>query len=302
MQKNCYIGACLGLGAQIGECQNGPIQLFQSPYFREKSTKILSSHSNACTDTLSLEQRMDEITAMNRAISHLIVEAYASGERPFVVGGDHSIAVGTWNGVKRAVNDDIGLIWIDAHMDSHTFETSPSMAPHGMPLAGLLGYGDARLSELHFADRVLKPEHVCLVGTRSYEEGEAALLKRLGVRVITIEEVVSRGMASCISEAISIAEKASGGFGVSFDLDVFDPSVAPGVGSLEADGAAIDDVFSSLPRIFSHPDFLTLELVEYNPERDIDGVTKDLAINLLTLMDLSLRETFQGVASNSASA
>jgi len=302
MKRDHFIGVGVGWGAQIGGCQDGPRALLEDPFFKGKSTRHIATRRCVSKGALSLEERMEEVEWVNRALSDLVLHAFVEGERPCILGGDHSIAVGTWNGVRRAINDDIGLLWIDAHMDSHTFETTPSNAPHGMPLAGLLGYGDTRMSKLNGPDPVLNPEHVCLIGTRSYEEGEAELLNRLGVRVIEADEVLDRGAFACIEEGLSIAGKASGGFGVSFDLDVFDPTDAPGVGSDEPGGLNKENLFDALPILFSDERFLALELVEYNPGLDKDEKTKKLAIQLLTLMGLCDQEFFPGVASHSAFA
>ncbi|MDP2624961.1 MAG: arginase [Candidatus Peregrinibacteria bacterium] len=287
MKRDYYIGAGIGWGAQIGMCQDGPRELLSDPYFQRKSSRHIASKRCVHDRSLSFEERMVEIMYMNRALSDVVLHTYVRGERPCILGGDHSIAVGTWNGVKRAVNEEIGLVWIDAHMDSHTLATTPSGAPHGMPLAGLLGYGDARMSKLHFDDPVLRPEHICLIGTRSYEVGEQALLERLGVRIIDAHEVAIRGAYDCIREGVSIAGTAKGGFGVSFDLDVFDPLDAPGVGSREAGGLNKEDLLEALPSLFSERKFLNLEVVEYNPSKDVKGQTKDLAIKVLRSMGLS---------------
>lgn len=301
MNKNYYIGVGLGWGAQIGECQDGAKALLQESFFQGKSTKHIMSRCCIHDKKLDIMERMEEIHYVNKALSDLVFHTYVRGERPCIIGGDHSIAVGTWNGVKRAINEEIGLLWIDAHMDSHTFETTPSNAPHGMSLAGLLGKGNKALSELHFESPVLFPQTLCLFGTRSYEEGEKHLLHRLGVRIIDREEIAHRGIYSCIEEAFSIVGKAKGGFGISLDLDVFDPMEAPGVGSREANGIRKEELLSVLPMLFSDERFLALELVEYNPTLDQADKTKKLAIEVLTMMDLSARGIFQDAASSSVS-
>src|SRR5665213_879539 len=155
-----------------------------------------------------------------------------------VVGGDHSCAIGTWSGVYDAMHHlgDIGLIWIDAHMDSHTPETTPTNHIHGMPLACLLGYGYPTLTGVLHAAPKFKPENVCLIGVRSYEKGEAALLKHLNVRVFFMEEVQERGFEVVLAEAVQHVNQHTIGYGITLDIDAVDPLEAPGVDVPEPEG------------------------------------------------------------------
>ena len=198
-----------------------------------------------------------------------------SGHFPLVVGGDHSCAIGTWSGVHLWLGEQgpLGLIWIDAHMDSHTFATTPSGALHGMPLACLLGYGEQRLTGIGVAKPKLRPEHVCLLGVRSFEDGEAALLKKLGVRVISVAEIRKRGVVATLAEALAIANNGTAGYGVSLDLDVLDPSEEPGVGSPEPDGLLCLELEQALRQLRNDPALLAMEIVEYNPHHDRNLLT-----------------------------
>jgi arginase len=175
-------------------------------------------------------------------------------------------------------------------MDAHTRETSPSQAYHGMPLAALLGYGDDALIHLLEQGSVLSPHHVCLIGVRSFEEGEAALLKRLGVRIYFMEEVKSRGFKTVLQEALQRVKQETQGFGLSIDLDGFDPEEIPGVGSPEPDGLKVEDVLPALSLIQNDPAFKALEIVEFNPDRDKGGKTllfmRDLLLNLLPSVEV----------------
>jgi arginase len=204
------------------------------------------------------------------------------GKLPVVVGGDHSCAIGTWKGVASALRarGPLGLIWIDAHMDAHTPQTTPSGALHGMPLASLLGYGDKRLTSLGRGVQLL-PKHVCLIGVRSFESGEAALLRRLGVRVFFMPEVVRRGLTAVMREALDIATTGTAGFGVTLDLDALDPRDAPGVGSPVKGGIRAAELSTALASIQGHPALAGVEIVEYNPQRDRNGVTANVAAGLL---------------------
>jgi arginase len=202
-----------------------------------------------------------------------------SGYFPLVVGGDHSCAIGTWSGVHRWMGNrgELGLIWIDAHMDSHTFATTPSGALHGMPLACLLGYGDKQLTGIGTGLPKLHPEHVCLLGARSFEAGEAKLLKQLGVRVITMEEIRTRGIEATLAEALDIARNGTAGYGVSLDLDVLDPAEEPGVGSPEPNGLSCLELERAMHQLRHDSTLLAMEIVEYNPHHDRNFITANAA-------------------------
>jgi arginase len=203
-----------------------------------------------------------------------------------VIGGDHSCAIGTWSGVAHARRTfgPIGLVWIDAHMDSHTPETSHSGALHGMPLACLLGRGEARLTQLMTRSPKLVAAHTCVVGARSFEPEEAALLDELGVRVIARSELKTLALRDAIGEAVAIAASAPGGFGITIDLDVIDPVDAPGVGSPEPGGIPAQQLIDALAPIRHHPALLGVEIAEYNPFRDRGDKTADLVIHLMSTL------------------
>lgn len=212
------------------------------------------------------------------------VAAAVHENTPFVVlGGDHSCAIGTWSGAAAAVphRRPIGLIWIDAHMDSHTPETSVSGAVHGMPLASLLGYGDPRLNSVHFAGPKVFAEHVCLIGVRSYEPDEAEFLQQHKVRVYLMDEVRERGLSTVINEAYELISPGTAGFGVSIDLDAIDPLDAPGVGSPEPAGIAAADLLQALAPLSTKPGLLGIEIAEFNPARDRNDETARVITRLI---------------------
>jgi len=202
-----------------------------------------------------------------------------------VLGGDHACAIGTWKGVAQAVahRGAIGLVWLDAHLDAHTPTTTPSGMLHGMPLAVLLGHGDARLVGLG-QGASLDPRHLCLVGVRSFEAQESELLTGLGVRIIQMSEIDAKGLVATLHEAVEIASGAPGGWGISIDLDVLDPLDAPGVGSPVAHGLEPQALIKAMAGIAMTPGFVGAEISEYNPELDPEGVTGRVADALLVSM------------------
>jgi ornithine--oxo-acid transaminase len=214
-------------------------------------------------------------------------QAVGEATLPLVIGGDHSIALGTWRGVAQARqrHGAVGLLWIDAHMDAHTSATTETGMLHGMPLAALFGEGDADLVGVGGAEAPrLAPAYVALVGVRSFEAGEAELLRRLGVAVFGMAEIDRRGLAAVMRDALAIVRAAPGGFGVSFDVDSLDPQEAPGVTVPEAHGLIGSEVAATLAGIAGDPRCVALEVVEYNPLNDVAMQSARLVIDIVASM------------------
>jgi arginase len=197
------------------------------------------------------------------------------------IGGDHSCAIGTWSGVAAAAGGPIGLLWIDAHMDSHTPETSSTLNIHGMPLAALLGYGSSALTDILNDQIKVLPEHVCLLGVRSFEEGEEALLKKLGVRVYFMEEINNRGLSEVMTEALNTINQGTVGYGISIDIDGIDPEDAPGVGIREEHGIRGQAFSECLALVKNYPNLLGIEFAEFNPKLDVEELTENLMVNCI---------------------
>lgn len=199
------------------------------------------------------------------------------------LGGDHTCAIGTWSGTSTglASRGDLGLIWIDAHMDSHTPHTTPSDNIHGMPLAVLLGYGDPTLTDLRRPNPKIKSQHTCLIGVRSFETEEKELLERLNVRIFYMNEIEERGIDIVLSEALAIATTNTAGFGISFDLDAIDPLEAPGVGTPEPQGLHVEPLLAALKAWNKHPALVGLEIAEFNPTLDKEGLTEKIIFALI---------------------
>lgn len=288
------VGAATGWGAKIRACEEGPDILQQSGLLEKlraqkipiDSWKILYPEKRAKEENISLAHSLPLVHHLNLSLAREVQNILSSNAFPIVLGGDHAIAVGTWNGVyQHSKKQDLlplGLIWIDAHMDAHTPQTSPSGAWHGMPLAGLLGYGDFRMAALIDKKPVLLPENVCLIGTRSFEEGEAALLKRLNVRIFFMEEVEEKGMQTVMREALAHVKRGTKCFGVSLDLDVMPPEEAPGVGSPAPGGIPFEELLKGLKVLQHEDELVAFELVEYNPRRNHHERTAHLCYEILS--------------------
>jgi arginase len=221
---------------------------------------------------------MAVVAEFSGRLAQAVGAALDAGRLPVVVGGDHSCAIGTWSAAAAALRHGgearrLGLVWIDAHLDAHTPETSETQMPHGMPIASLLGHGASALTTVADAWPKLRPQDLVLIGPRSWESGEAALLARLGVRVIASDEVARRGFADCMREAVERASADTAGWGVSFDLDALDPADAPGTGVPVPGGLRVAEVSAALRGLACDERVVAVELVEYNPELDVARTT-----------------------------
>jgi arginase len=273
------IGAASCAGAPDPGCAEGPDALRHYRAFHDTPLQHVEWDAILRVPREAQDAPLHAVAALSARLAAEVEAVLQAGNFPLVVGGDHSCAIGTWSGVHRvlASKGPIGLIWIDAHMDSHTFATTPSGQIHGMPLACLLGYGEAALTAIDGVEAKLRPEHVCLIGVRSFETGEAALLHRLGVRVFDMDEVRRRGLATVFDEALSIVRRGTAGFGVSVDLDALDPEEEPGVTTPVPGGLCRAELAAVLSRLRGDPAFVAMEIVEYNPRRDRGHATADAA-------------------------
>jgi len=277
------IGAGWGLGGADPGCADAP----------EALAPLLTARLERCGRVPAIGPMLQAVPSERRkqlAVSKLcgllasaVAEALRREHLPCVLGGDHSCAGGTWTGVAKSLQAKrdaaLGLIWVDAHMDSHTPGTSHTGRLHGMPLAWLLGQDDDPLYGL--STGVIEPQNLCLVGVRSFEPEEGARLKDLGVRVMMMEEVEERGLDDAFDEALQIAGGDTGSFGISIDLDAVTPDEAPAVGTPVRGGLRAADLARSLARIGGKANLAAVELVEYSPRLDPDGKTARIAVELL---------------------
>ena len=289
------LGTACGRGARDERCQHGPRALRRGGLIARLRREGIDAIWGRTLPAPSSETGIPALQAVSGLCNRLaarIDDLVAGGDYFAVLGGDHACAVGTWSGAARGLGDrgPLGLIWVDAHMDAHVPETSPSGTLHGMPVACLLGHGEDALTSIAARGPTLRPEHICLIGVRSFEDGEAALLGRLGVRVIFMEEIVRRGLDSVMDEALGIAVTGTAGFGVSIDLDALDPIEAPGVGSPVPRGLSADALISALNGPQRRSGFIGIEIAEFNPALDGDGVTAGL-INDLLIASVPARPT-----------
>jgi len=280
------IGAASGAGARDPGCAEGPDSLRDSGLVTRLQAKgiNLSWRTTLYPDVAA--SPLPLIRDISERLAREVCTVAASSNLPLVIGGDHSCAIGTWSGAALFLRErgPLGLIWFDAHMDSHTPQTTPSGAIHGMPLAVLLGHGAPELVSAVFPGPKLLPRHLCLIGVRSYEESEAELLRQLGVRVFFMAEVKQRGIYAVMSEALAIVRNGTAGYGISIDLDAFSPVESPGVGTPVQGGLHHMELDRALRGIGNNSSLVALELAEYNPRRDRNRRTLKLIGDLLAAL------------------
>ena len=269
-----------GNAAQNTGCAHGATTL-KTLLIQSDFTQNL--HFHPMLQTASQKQQDDALLDIKALCEKLAVATADSvkNNRFFItLGGDHSAAIGSWSGAASII-ENCGLIWFDAHMDAHTRETTPSKNIHGMPLAILLGHGETELTHLAFKNQKIKPENCVLIGIRSYESGEADLLKKLGVKIFYMDDIKKMTLSTVIQQAIEIVTRNTDYFGVSIDLDGFDPIDAPGVGSPANDGIRAAEFLPEFKYIAQHPQLIGADIVEFNPMLDVEGKTAQLAITLI---------------------
>jgi arginase len=226
---------------------------------------------------------LKEITATCTKHAELVLKTMESGLVPLALGGDHSMAAGTVSGVAeyyRRQNQKIGLLWIDAHADINTPQSSPSGNVHGMPLAAILGLGPPELANIFNFSPKVEAKHTVLVGVRDIDATEKQNVRRAGIQVFTMRDIDERGMRTVMEEALRMAGQGTAGYHVSVDMDWVDPEDAPGVGTPVRGGATYREAHLAMEIIADHGRMLSLEIVEVNPVIDEHNRTADLAVEL----------------------
>jgi arginase len=267
------------LGHQVTDGGNIRVEIAETQSAGSANARFLQEIADTCTRT-----------------AEAVVKTLEDGQTPLVLGGDHSLAAGTVSGVAefyRRQHQKIGVIWIDAHSDINTPETSPSGNVHGMPLAALLGLGAGSgpdsgpksglgpLSQIFGYSPKISPENTVIIGVRDIDVAERENIRRAGIaEVYTMRDIDERGMRTVMEEALRAAGRGTVGYHVSLDMDWIDPEDAPGVGTPVRGGATYREAHLAMEILADHGRLLSFEIVEVNPIIDEHNRTADLAVEL----------------------
>jgi arginase len=254
------------LGHQVEDAGNIAVKIPETQHFGDQRAKYLNEIAETCQE-----------------VAHRIYQTLESGYFPLSLGGDHSIAIGTISGVSKFYRDRkraIGCIWIDAHADINTPETSPSGNVHGMPFATLLGHGPRILTNIFGYSPKARARNCVLVGVRNLDAGERRMIREAGVTVFTMRDVDELGMRAVMEKSLAIASRGTVGFVLSFDMDVVDPDEAPGVGTPVRGGITYREAHLAMEMIADSNKMVALEIVEINPIIDVLNKTAILGVEL----------------------
>ncbi|HEY7126095.1 MAG TPA: arginase [Ktedonobacterales bacterium] len=223
---------------------------------------------------------LEPILAVCEKLAHLVEGSTGAQDLPVVIGGDHSLALGSITGAAKA-QGPIGVIWIDAHADFNTEQTTPSGNIHGMPLAALAGLGEPRLVQFGGFSPKVSTANIAIVAARDLDPEERVLLRQANVRVFTMKDIDHLGMPETIAQALEIATSNTKGLHVSFDMDSLDPVEAPGVGTPVRGGITYREAHLAMELIADSGKLTSLDMVEVNPILDRENRTADLAVELI---------------------
>ncbi|MDE3179978.1 MAG: arginase [Acidobacteriota bacterium] len=260
--------ALKNLGHTVEDNGNIHVKNPEEQHFGDKRAKYLNEISEACRD-----------------VADRVLRTLEERFFPLTLGGDHSMAIGSIAGVSqyfRKHGQSAGLIWIDAHGDMNTPESSPSGNIHGMPFAASLGIGPPELTGIGGFSPKVRAEQSVLIGARNLDPAERKTMKESGLHVFTMRDIDEQGMRSVMEQGIALASAGTSGFVVSFDMDVMDPAEAPGVGTPVRGGLTFREAHLALEMIADSKKMAALEVVEVNPIIDIMNKTATLAVGLIS--------------------
>jgi arginase len=260
--------ALKSLGHQVEDLGNLHVKIPEMQPFGDRHAKYLNEIAETCQE-----------------VAHRIYQTLEAGYFPISLGGDHSVAIGTQAGVAKFYRDReqaIGCIWLDAHADMNTPETSSSGNVHGMPFAATLGLGPEALAKIFGYAPKIQPKNCVLIGARALDSRERRLVKDSGINVFTMRAIDELGMRTVMEKSLALATEGTAGFVVSFDMDAVDPDEAPGVGTPVRGGITFREAHLAMEMVADSRKMLAMELVEINPIIDILNKTAILGVGLIS--------------------
>lgn len=282
MREIDIINACTDLGVAVDGACLGPDEL--TKYLRGQNIrgiyKLYADEENKEKDKENKKKNLENINIFNEALYNTVLETIERNHFPLTLGGDHSLVIAS---ALASINKNksLGIIWIDAHGDYNTFDTTITGNIHGLPLAAIDGYEKRELVNFHL-NNFYNPKNTVIVGGRDIDPLELENLKDAGVTMFTTEDIHSRGMSAVMEDAIKIACDGTNGMHISYDLDVIDPEICPGVSVPAINGINLNEAYEAVDEIIKHKDKLkSLDVVEYNPLKDKENKTKIIAKTII---------------------
>lgn len=281
--KSVIIGAGSDLGVHIDGAHLGPTQLINDikGFYKGEILEFIQDESIIKSRSMSdRSKNRYEVNMLNEKIYKAILDKMHRGYFPITLGGDHTVAIASALANAKQ-NEEIGIIWFDSHPDYNTFETTITGNIHGLPLATINGYKCDELRTFHKGE-VIQQSKTVIVGARSIDDAEREILKYSNVTVFTTEDIKKEGAKAITEKAFAIAGYKTKGIHISYDLDLIDPDVAPGVSVPEFDGINEAEAMEICDTILEHFNEVTaFDLVEFNPLRDQNRKTEQIAVNIL---------------------
>lgn len=281
--KTIVVGAGSDLGVNIDGAHLGPVQLINDlkSFYQGETISILQDDKIIKSRNLSDRRKNEyEIDKFNTTLYNKMSEKINEDYFPVLIGGDHSVSVASALASAKKYKN-IGIIWFDSHTDYNTFDTTVTGNIHGLPLAAITGYKNHELRYFHDGE-IIQPTKAVVVGARSIDDWERDNIKYSGLTVFTTEDIREKGLKTVVEEAFKIAGERTKGIHISYDLDLIDPSVAPGVSIPELDGLNEEEAIELNKLILEHmKDIVSYDLVEFNPLKDENRKTEQIALNLL---------------------
>ncbi len=282
--RTMIFGAGTDLGVHIDGASLGPVQLMNDLKAFYQGESMMFEQDKEIIKSRNLSDRRKneyEVEKFNSNLYKNIVEKIKEEYFPIMIGGDHSAAIASALASAKA-NVDVGIIWIDAHTDYNTFDTTVTGNIHGLPLAAINGYKNTADLRTYHDGKIIQASKTVIIGARSMDDAEKDNVRYSGVTVFTTQDVKEKGIEAVMDEAFQIAGYKTKGIHISYDLDVIDPEIAPGVSIPEFDGISEEEAMQINEYLVKHmKDILSFDLVEFNPLRDIDRKTEQIALNIL---------------------
>jgi arginase len=249
-----------------------------------KEVEVSVPESAAWFEEDTYARCLPEIIDLSKELAKLVEAALDAGTLPITIGGDHSLAIGTIAGSSnyfRKRKESFGLLWFDAHGDINTPETSQSGNVHGMPLAICLGHGPESVTQLNQYSPKAEASLTALVGIRDLDPPELEMITRTGIAAYNMSDIDKLGIATVVERVLSRVADNSSGIHLSFDIDVLDPEIAPGVSTVAKDGIGQKDIMQALSMIAKTGLVRSIDMVELNPTRDIQNRTAEIAVDMI---------------------